>query len=536
MASTFPSWIYDGSAIPDPFGYGDRAVRFLRALRHPASPEPRNRFQLDPWQERIVRRIYGPRHADGTRIVKEVWLQVPRGNRKTSIAAALALLHLLGPEKVPAGQVIFAASDRAQAAIGFTEAANIIRQDHRLIKATTIYDPHAGIKTIKSALDASTLKAVSSDGKAQHGTTPTFVLADEIHVWNGRELYEALSSGMVKRAGGLWITATTAGRGAEGLAAERYAYMRRIASGEIVNEAILPIIFEPETDDDWQDESTWFKVNPGLVHGYPVLSELRGKANEAKDNPAELSAFKQYNLNVWQANSRDPLIDFAIYDARQLDDDEADLEALPAYIGVDLSQTGDLTAVAIAFRHPDGQITLRNTCFVPGADLPRREHLDRAPYQRWADDGLIQLCPGNVIDLMQVEDHVRELAARYQVEEIAVDPALAKVLTQNLTDDGLPVFKHPQSAVVMSGATGELIRAANGGLIRHDGDPVLRSHLDNVAVSVNPQSGLVRMHKQRSNGKIDAAVASAMAVSRAVTAHDQKSRYDSPDVSGLFVF
>src|SRR5690606_5487135 len=123
-------------------------------------------------------RIYGPRHPDGRRIVETVFWMIPRGNRKTSLAAALALLHTIGPEKVPAGQVIFAASDREQAGLGFKEAANIVRMDKRLVAATRIYDPHAGIRTIKSNLDGSTLKAVSSDGKAQHGTTPSFVLAD----------------------------------------------------------------------------------------------------------------------------------------------------------------------------------------------------------------------------------------------------------------------------------------------------------------------------------------------------------------------
>ena len=130
--STYPAWIYDGSEIPDPFGYGERAVKFLRLLKHPASTAPGRAFQLYPWQERIVRRIYGPRHTDGSRIVKTVFLLVPRGNRKTSLAAALALLHTLGPERVPAGQVIFAACDREQAGIGFREASGIIREDKRL--------------------------------------------------------------------------------------------------------------------------------------------------------------------------------------------------------------------------------------------------------------------------------------------------------------------------------------------------------------------------------------------------------------------
>lgn len=547
MASTFPAWISDGSTIPDPLGHGQRAVTFLRRLRHPnadnvnAAPVTANTnshpraFQLHGWQERIVRRIYGPRNPDGSRIVKTVFLMLPRGNRKTSLAAALSLLHLFGPETRPAGQVIFAACDREQASIGFREAANIIREDNRLLKAVTIRDAFNSKKQITFPGNGSTLTALASDGGAAHGLTPSFTLIDEVHAWKGRDLWEAIKSGQAKTDDTLMVIATTAGRGAEGLAADQFDYARRVASGEIENPEFLPVLFMAEPDADWQDETIWHQCNPGLAYGFPSLSGLRALAKEAEGNPAELASFKQFNLNIWLANSRDPLIDFTIYDSRVFEDEEKDLEQIPAYLGVDLSQTGDLTAVAIAFRWPDGQITLRNTCFVPGGDLARREHLDRAPYQRWADDNLIQLCPGNVIDQKQVEDHIRELCARYDVQEIAVDPALAKVITQNLNDDGLPVFKHPQSPLIMSGATGELIRAANGEVIRHDGDPVLRSHLDNVAVSVNPQSGLVRMHKQRSNGKIDAAVATAMAVSRATTAHETKSRYDDPSVGGLLI-
>ena len=63
--SASPDWIFDGTPIPDPLGHGARAVEFLRRLRHPASTAPKQAFQLHPFQERIVRRIYGPRHPSG---------------------------------------------------------------------------------------------------------------------------------------------------------------------------------------------------------------------------------------------------------------------------------------------------------------------------------------------------------------------------------------------------------------------------------------------------------------------------------------
>lgn len=532
--SAFPTWIYDGSVIPDPLGHGDRAVRFLRALKHPASTAPGHAFQLDPWQERIVRRIYGPRHADGSRLVKEVWLQIPRGNRKTSIAAALAILHLLGPERVPAGQVLFSAADRAQAAIAFTETVNIIRMGKSLTAATKIYDPHAGIKTIKSALDGSILKAVSSDGKAQHGSTPTFVLADEIHVWQGRELYEALRSGMVKRAGGLWVTATTAGRGREGLAAERYNYMRKIATGEIVNEAILPIIFEPDADDDWLDEAVWHKVNPGLKHGYPVLAEMRNKAKEAKDNPAEACAFQQYNCNVWLGNSRDPLFSFDVFDALDQPSDEADLEELPCFLGVDYALSGDLASIVAAWRHDDGRVEIRPWFFVPSEGLAERERLEDVPYRAWIDAGHVFEVPGPIITPEAVKEKIVEIAAAHDVREIAYDPWRFRTAASELVNDhGLPMLELRQGPATMSPAVGELIRAVTGRTLRHDGHPVLRNHLTGVAVK-HGSTGTITMHKaDPARSHIDGAVASAMAVSRAMAADNAKSRYSDPDVLGL---
>ena len=534
-ASTFPSWIYDASPIPDPLGYGERAVTFLKRLRHPNSDAPGRAFQLAPWQERIVRRIYGPRHADGRRIVQNVFLLVPRGNRKTSLAAALALLHTIGPERVPAGQVLFAAADREQAGIGFREAANIVREDKRLIAATRIYDAYNAPKQIVFNSENVTLKTLSSDGGAAHGLTPTFTLMDEIHIWKGRDLWEALRSGAAKVPDSLTVIATTAGRGAETLAAEQYDYARRVASGEIENPAYLPILFQAQPDDDWLDETVWHKANPGLADGFPSIEGLRGLAKEAEGKPADRYAFLQFNLNVWQANSRDPLFEMATYDARAFEIDLADLEGLPCYLGVDMSLSGDLTAVVAAWRHDDDQITVHPWLFVPGDDLKERSDRDHLPYELWRDEGLIHVIDGPIIDQSVIEDQIKELCATFDVQEIAFDPHLARVIMQRLYDAGLPTIEYRQTPLNMAVAAGDLERTVNGHMIRHSGHAALRQHFDSVVAS-RSDSGLIRMHKARKTDRIDGAIAAAMAVSRACAAETSQSKYNAPEADGLFIF
>jgi phage terminase large subunit-like protein len=311
MPDTFPHWIDDGSEIPDPFGYGERAVKFIRALKHPKSQRPGKPFQLDPWMERVIRRIYGPRHADGTRIVKTVFALIPRGSRKTTLGAALTLLHSVGPERTPGGQIVLAASDQKQARIAYEEAISIIRADIRIDRIVDVVDHRNRFRDQRSG---SVVEAISADAKTQHGRTPSFTLMDELHAWPKRDTWDVLKSGLIKTPGSLNIVITTAGKGQNSIAFEQYAYARKIALGEIDDPATLPILFEAPADCDWQDETIWQKVMPGLKHGYPDLGGLRQYALEARERPGDRASFCQVNLNIWADHSAAPFVDMAIYD------------------------------------------------------------------------------------------------------------------------------------------------------------------------------------------------------------------------------
>ncbi|WP_245477949.1 MULTISPECIES: hypothetical protein [unclassified Mesorhizobium] len=156
MTKTTPSaisdanaWIFDKSPIPDPHGKGERAVRFIRVLRHPKSGLSGKLFQLDEWQERIIRKVYGDTKPNGTRKIKTVFALIPRGNRKTTLGAALELVHL-GPERIPHSQVISAAVDRDQARIALEEMVGVINAHPRTAEAFQIQDTKNRITSQKA--------------------------------------------------------------------------------------------------------------------------------------------------------------------------------------------------------------------------------------------------------------------------------------------------------------------------------------------------------------------------------------------------
>lgn len=527
--STYPDWLFDNSEIADPFGYGERAVRFLRALKHPKSTLPNRAFQLDKWQERIVRRIYGPRHPDGTRIVKTVLLLLARGNRKTSFAAALNLLHTIGPERSPRGEAVFAASDRAQAGLGFAEAASIIREDKRLMSATRIYDAHNSVKKIVLKNGGSFLEAISGDGAPAHGRTIAMALVDELHIFRNAELWKAIKSSLPKSKGSLLIVATTAGRGQDNIAFEIVDYARKVARGEIDDESMLPILFETPAEADWKDEALLYRANPGLALGYQDIAGLRQLCKEGDSSITARETFRQLHLNCWLDHSSNPFVDMATYD---LGGDTIALEALvglPCWIGVDMSTTTDLTAVVACFRDGDRFIVLPHF-FCPADNLRARSERDGVPYVQWAADRSIAPTPGNVIDYRTVERCIRDLCERHDVREIAFDVAYAQGVMAPLMEDGLPVMTMRQGWVTQSPALNELERAIVGRNFQHGAHPVLRWCFSNIAVHTD-SAGNRTMHKGKSTDRIDGAVATWMALSRAAAGNIGLSFLNDPNVT-----
>lgn len=504
-------WVFDNSPIADPDGRGERAVKFFRALRHPRSRAPKRAFDLAPFWERIVRRIYGPSDENGNRLVRTVYIQIPRGARKTTIGAGLGLLHSFGHERTPGGVCILSAGSEDQAQLAFDEANAFVKATAPLGKAAHVVESELEIEHRASG---SILRAIAADGDVQHGKTPYFVLIDELHVWKNRRLWKALKSGLFKIPNTLLVIITTAGRGHDNLAYEEYQYARKVAAGEIVNPSYLSIIFEPPKKFDWRDEKIWHRVNPGLSLGFPDISGMRTAALEAQDKPSDREDFRQYNLNEWADYSSSPFVDMAIYDQGVAAVDLEALEKQPCWLAVDLSSTTDLTCIVAVWRDGDDGYIAWPWFFCPKDNLRKRSERDGVPYVQWAKDGFITPTPGNVVDFKIVEGQVRDLCERFDVREIAFDPYLAHNMLNNLLEDGLPAVEMRQGYVTMAPAIKELERAIIAGRFRHGGHPILRWNFSNIAVVLDKIENKT-FAKNRSKDRIDGAQGAAMGVGRA---------------------
>ncbi|MFI0843974.1 terminase large subunit [Mesorhizobium sp. IMUNJ 23232] len=519
-----PAWLYSSEPLPDPFRYAARALEFLGKLKHPKSTAPKKALQLYDFQCRIISKIYGDCHPDGTRKIRTVYLRMGRGGRKTSLVGALGCLHLFGPERVQGGKIIAAASDRAQAKIQWEEAAGIIGMSARLSAATEKRE--APVFTISHPKSGSQFQAISADGEGKHGLTYQVVYSDELHVWtHNRELWRALTSGLVKIPNTLHIITTTAGSGQDGIAWEVEKYARDVATGAIEDETFLPLIFEVPPERDWRDEKAWHLSNPGLKYGFPDLPGLRTMAAQAVNLPQARADFERFILGRWADAALSPWLEMAVWDAAGADHlDIEDYEGRPCWAGLDYSLVSDMTFLSIVFPEDDGTFAAFGWGFLPEENIAKKQEQDGVPYQEWADSGLLILTDGNVIDKRAIADKIREIAKTFDLRELAYDPYKLSDTMAELSDEGLPVVAFSQGWKTMSPAVETAQEIILAGKLRHSAHPIMRRHFANVVTRADANNNQ-SFHKSKSIGKIDAAVATTMALHRAKGGETSMSVY-----------
>ena len=544
-AKTNLEWIFNDTPLPDPHGKGERAVKFIKALRHPKSSLAKKQFQLDAWMERIIRKVYGDTLPNGKRRIKTVFMLIGRGNRKTTLAAATELLHTVGPERIPRGLAVSIANDRDQARLTLDEMSGMIDAHPRLVEATRVQSTNNRITHEKSGAQ---YRAMSADAATAHGRTPNFAFVDELHEFKKGDLYYAITSGLNKTAGSLLWIATTAGVGQTTIAWDMYEYAKRVADGTVIDEAFLPILFQAEPDADWRDEQVWRHTNPGLAHGYPDIDGLRKFVRESEHRPAQREVFKRLHLGMWLDGATEPAFDLAVWDEGNKPFNLLDLEGCKAWIGVDLSKVTDLCAVSATIEMPVGandneppsrdggpSYALHVRSFAPEEGIRKRSDVDHVPYVLWKEQGYLTATPGDTVDLAVVESAVREMCELFDVQEIAFDRWSARQMMDSLAEDGLPVVEFPQNLATFASPVIEFEKAMFERRLVHGGNPILRWAVGNL-VFMEDASGNRRPHKAKSIDRIDPAVAAIMSTGRAAANASVSSSYVSEEWAGGLVF
>lgn len=509
----------------------DRAVKFIENLCHTKGKWAGKRFWLLPWQEQLIRDIFGIVKPDGYRQFRTAFVEICKKVGKSELAAAVAL-YLLYADNEPSAEVYGAAADRQQASIVFDVAKQMVEMSPALLKRSKLM---TATKRIVNYGNSGYYQVLSAEVGGKHGFSVSGLVFDEIHTQPNRQLYDVLTKGSSDaRQNPLHFIITTAGTDRHSIAYELHTKAVDILEGRRVDPTFYPVVYGLKDDEDWEDEANWYKVNPSL--GYTVdIERLRDAYREAKQNPADEVTFKWLRLNMW-VSSTVAWIPDAIFMKGNEEIDLAALEGRDCYGGLDLSSTGDITALVLMFppRDEDEKYILLPFFWVPEETIPQRVKAASVPYDIWERQGYLLSTEGNVIHYDFIEKFINDLAEKYHIVEIAVDRWNATQMIQNLEGDGFTMVPFGQGFASMSGPTKDFYRLLMEGKIIHGGHPVLRWMAGNVVVDTDP-AGNIKVTKAKSKEKIDGIVAAIMALDRCIRnqTEPQGSVYDE---RGLLVF
>ncbi|HFI0146323.1 TPA: terminase large subunit [Streptococcus suis] len=501
----------------------DRAVTFINNLSHTKGKWAGKRFDLLPWQEQIVRDLFGIVKEDGNRQFLTAYIEIPKKNGKSELAAAIAL-YLLYADNEASAEVYGAACDRNQASIVFDVAKQMVQMSRPLEKRSKIM---GATKRIVNYSNAGFYQVLSAETGTKHGLNVSGLVFDEIHAQPNRHLYDVLTKGSGDaREQPLFFIITTAGTDRNSICYELHTKALDILNGRKKDTSFYPVVYGLSDEDDWNDEANWLKANPSLGHTIGI-DRVREAYQQALDNPAEENVFKQLRLNMWTSSSV-AWIPEHVY-AKGNDPIQYDsLRGRSCYAGLDLSSTSDITAFVLVFppRFEEENYIVLPFFWLPEDTLELRCRRDHVLYDVWERQGYIKTTEGNVVHYGFIEKFIEDLSEIYHIKEIAYDRWNATQMVQNLEGMGLTMVPFGQGYKDMSPPSKELYKLMMEGKIQHGGHPVLKWMGQNVVMRQDP-AGNIKPDKEKSVEKIDGIVALIMGLDRCIRHQtDEGSVYD----------
>ncbi len=490
----------------------DAAISFIGCLNHTKGEWYGQPFELIDWQEQIIRDVFGIMKPNGYRQFNTAYIEIAKKQGKSELAAAIALLLTCGDYE-HGGEVYGCASDRQQASIVFDVAVDMVEQCPAL-KARI--KPVLSQKRLIYKPLGSFYQVLSAEAYTKHGLNVHGVVFDELHAQPGRQLYDVMTHGSGDaRKQPLYFLITTAGNDPHSICYEVHQKAKDILSGRKIDRTFYPVIYGANEDDDWTDPKVWAKANPSL--GITVdIEKLHAACESARHNPAEENLFRQLRLNQWVKQSV-RWMPMEKWDACSYPVNPALLRGRLCYGGLDLSSTTDITAFVLVFPpiDEDDKYTILPFFWIPEDNVDLRVRRDHVPYDIWKQQGFLQTTDGNVVHYGFIEQFIETLRTQYDIREIAFDRWGAIQMTQNLEGLGFTVVPFGQGFKDMSPPTKELMKLTLEQKLAHGGHPILRWMMDNVTVRTDP-AGNVKADKEKSTEKIDGAIATIMALDRAI--------------------
>lgn len=491
-------------------------------------------FVLHPSQQFRIGSLFGWKRADGTRRFRRFYDEEAKGNGKSPMLAGIGIYGMVADGEARA-EIYAAASKKDQAMVLFRDAVAMRAQSPALRKRLVTSGGPGREYNLAHLESSSFFRPISREaGSTGSGPRPHIALCDEVHEHQDRAIIDMLERGFKFRRQPLLAMATNSGFDKTSICWEEHDYACRVVMGDLEDDAMFTFVCSlDEGDNPLEDPTCWVKANPLL--GVTIQPEyLAGVVKQASEILGKRNGILRLHFCIW--TSADQVwIPREIWEACE---DETlrieDFVGRRCWIGLDLGAARDLTGKVTIFddgETSDGQqkFALFATGYTPQDTLRARSRNDKAPYDQWVEKGFLIATPGPLVKIAYIARDLISDAQQFDLAAIAYDRWLYKNLGNELEEIGveLPVIEHPQgygsrkdTNLRMPDSINTFEQLVLERRLRIAISPALRSCIANAAFEESA-SGQRRFRKQRATGRIDIAVAAAMAAGAAVEREEQ---------------
>ena len=484
---------------------GQRVIDFIEKFCHHSKGKWAGQpIKLELFQKALIMSAFGFINEEtGQRKYKKVIFFIAKKNGKSTLASGIGL-YLLTSDGEGGSEVYSIAKVKDQAKITWQEAKHMLNKSPALKKRlrTTVSGIYYDAKDAVFAPLAS--ETNSLDGKNPYG-----VLADEIWAWEDMGLLDIMEDGMSAREQPMLLEFSTMGTVRNKVFDNEYGYAEKIIKGYqnqeggIIDETVLPIIYELDNQEEWQDEEAWYKANPALGVSKGI-EYLRDKVQKAKNNPIALTNLLCKDFNVRQTST----VAWLTYEELNNETTYTDAEFHDCYCigGCDLSSTTDLTCATL-LGIQQGTIFIKQMYFIPEAVLDKKTKEDKIPYDKWKELGWLRTSEGSKVNYTDVTNWFIEQVEKHGLRPLWVgyDSWNASYWCEEMKAYGFDMEEVRQGAKTMSSPMKQLKSELIDKKINYNNNPILKWCLSNMSVKADENEN-IRPVKENARARIDGAV------------------------------
>ena len=483
----------------------ERLVRYFKMFKHTKGLLVGHPFEFRPDQAFYLGQVVSWKYRQtGEPRIRETYKEVARKNGKSWETGGLAGYFLTARNESEAEVYSLATSEKQarESWKAFKSMSKTTQKYHKFLeyRENVIRHPKSG----------SFFEPVPSTGEQLDGKNPSFIIADEYHLFRPKDdlSLSSLKGGSGARQYSLTMKITTAGTNVFGSCYDERQKAINVLKGisDVPLDRYLPLIFTLDDGDDWQDERNWYKANPALGLS-KSLADMRTLYENAAAMPRLINIFKSKQLDIW-TNAVSSWLN--LEDWRKLANPKPieSLKGKSCYIGADLSDTGDLTALMLLFPPQDGiaKYYARPIFFVPVSTTINKEIQDKVPYSVWSAQNWVNVEEGRINKRKVLNYILERLAKEYSIIAFAYDPYHATDIAEGLEEAGIKTLAVRQGFQTLSPACKTLEDWIALSMLEYDGNPCFDWNVSNAVVRRDANNNIAP-DKSKSSNRIDGVAA-----------------------------